>query len=112
MAGGQGGAGPQPVRVWEAWPGSPPAEPGAGRSAVRLQEGRRDLWVQAPLGLAGGPSPWPANKATTPGVELWELGGKVALGGNESRQPSQGWGEGAGQGRGEGGGACTCAPYG
>lgn len=57
--------------------GQPASQNPGSRSSATSGGGRRDLWVQAPLGLAGGPSPGPGDKATTPRIELWGLQSQV-----------------------------------
>lgn len=76
------GAGLQPAHVCEACLGSLPASTREWEEAKSTPGGAGGPLSSSLLGLAGGPSPWAANKATTPRAELrdesWLPGGKGA----------------------------------
>lgn len=87
------GAGLPPVRVCEALLGSLPARTQRWEELeCYSRTGRARPWVQAPLGLARGPSSTAGkqSKAMTPRVGLCES--QDPLGGNESRQVGLGAG--------------------
>lgn len=87
------GAGLQPVRVCEALLGNLPARTREGEElGCYSRRGWRDLRVQAPLGLAGGPSPTASKQSSDSLSRIVGVRepGPPGRGGNESRQP--GWG--------------------
>lgn len=90
------------MRVFKALLGSLPARTrGWEELECYSKRGRVGPWVQAPLGLAGGPSSTASkqSKAMASRVELWGLESQAPLGGNESgqarlgamRTQGQGW---------------------
>lgn len=93
---GDGGRGPRPGELGPSQcvvrlagqPASQP-EPGTGRTATPGGSGW-GLWVQAPLGLAGGPSPTASKQSNDSRIELWELQSQVPLVGMTAGR--SGWG--------------------
>lgn len=93
VAGRQGpGSWAEPVCVCEAcWAACQPARTQEPEGVLATPGGSGwDLWVQAPLGLAGGPSPTASKQSNDSRVELWELQSQVPLVGMTAGRPGRG----------------------